>query len=68
MNKYMFGGRWREMQGQARDVWGKLIADDLKEAGGKADQLIVLLREKYGYTHDQAEQESACRLEEAMAY
>jgi uncharacterized protein YjbJ (UPF0337 family) len=56
------------MQGQAREVWGKLIADDLKQAGGKGDQLITLLRQKYGYTREQAEQESVCRLEEAMAY
>lgn len=68
MNKYAFGGRWREMQGQAREVWGKLIADDLKQAGDKGDQLITLLRQKYGYTREQAEQESVCRLEEAMAY
>ena len=53
------------MRGQAREWWGKLTGDDLEQAGGKADQLIALLQQKYGYSREQAEQEFDRRLKEA---
>jgi len=36
----------------------------LERAGGKADQLVGLLQQKYGYTREHAEQEFNRRLEE----
>jgi uncharacterized protein YjbJ (UPF0337 family) len=57
MNKDIFEGKWKEMRGQVRETWGKLTDDDLDKAGGKADQLIGLLQQKYGYTREQAEKE-----------
>jgi uncharacterized protein YjbJ (UPF0337 family) len=65
MNKDIFEGKWKEMRGQVREWWGKLTDDDLEQAGGKADQLIALLQQKYGYTREQAEQEFNRRLKEA---
>jgi uncharacterized protein YjbJ (UPF0337 family) len=65
MNKDIFEGKWKEMRGQVREWWGKLTDDDLERAGGKVDQLIALLQQKYGYTREQAEQEFNRRLEEA---
>jgi len=65
MNKDIFEGKWKEMRGQVREWWGKLTDDDLEQAGGKADQLIALLQQKYGYSREQAEQEFDRRLKEA---
>lgn len=65
MNRDIFEGKWKEMQGQAKEWWGKLTDDELKETGGKADQLIGLLQQKYGYSHEQAEAEFERRLKEA---
>jgi uncharacterized protein YjbJ (UPF0337 family) len=65
MNKDIFEGKWKEMRGQVREWWGKLSDDDLERAGGKADQLIGLLQQKYGYTREQAEEEFNRRLKEA---
>jgi uncharacterized protein YjbJ (UPF0337 family) len=67
MNKDIFEGKWKEMRGQVREWWGKLTDDDLEQAGGKADQLIALLQQKYGYTREQAEKEFNRRLEEVKA-
>ena len=53
------------MRGQAKVWWGKLTDDDLEKVGGKFDQLIGLLQEKYGYTQQQAEEEFNRRLKEA---
>ena len=67
MNRDIFEGKWKEMRGQVREWWGKLTDDELEQAGGKADQLIALLQQKYGYTREQAEQEFDRRLKEAKA-
>ena len=53
------------MRGQVREWWGKLTDDELEQVGGKADQLIALLQQKYGYSREQAEQEFDRRLKEA---
>ena len=65
MNKDIFAGKWKEMRGQLREWWGELTDDDLERAAGKADQLIALLQQKYGYTREKAEQEFDRRLKEA---
>ena len=67
MNKDVFEGKWKEMRGQAKVWWGKLTDDDLEQTGGKAEQLIGLLQQKYGYSREKAEQEFEQRLREAKA-
>ena len=52
------------MRGQVNEWWGKLTDEDLDQVGGKADQLVSLLQQKYGYTRQRAEQEFKRRLEE----
>jgi uncharacterized protein YjbJ (UPF0337 family) len=65
MNEDIFQGKWKEMRGQVKEWWGKLTDDDLERVGGKADQFIGLLQQKYGYTRQRAEKEINRRLEEA---
>ena len=57
MNKDMFEGKWKQVQGQAKQLWGKLTDDDLTKVEGKYENLIGVLQEKYGYTRQQAEEE-----------
>jgi uncharacterized protein YjbJ (UPF0337 family) len=68
INKDIFEGKWKEMRGQVKEWWGKLTDDDLERVGGKADQLIGLLQQKYGYTREHAEEEINRRLEEAKVH
>ena len=56
MNKDVFEGKWKQMRGQAKEWWGKLTDDDLERTGGKADQLIGLLQERYGSTRGRAQE------------
>ena len=65
MNQDVFEGKWNEMRGQVKEWWGKLTDDDLERVGGKADQMIGLLQQKYGYTKEHAEEEFNQRLEAA---
>jgi uncharacterized protein YjbJ (UPF0337 family) len=57
MNRDISEGKWKEMRGQIKTWWGKLTDDDLDKASGKADQILGLLQQKYGYTREQAEKE-----------
>lgn len=65
MNRDVLEGKWKEMKGQVREWWGELTDDELEATGGKADQVIGLLQQKYGYTRERAEQEFDRRLKEA---
>jgi uncharacterized protein YjbJ (UPF0337 family) len=65
MNQDIFEGKWKEMRGHAKEWWGKLTDDDLERVEGKADQLIGILQQKYGYTKEEAEEELNKRLDDA---
>jgi uncharacterized protein YjbJ (UPF0337 family) len=67
LNKDVFEGKWKEMRGQVKEWWGELTDDDLDRVAGKADQLVGLIQQKYGYTREHAEEEFNRRLGEAKA-
>jgi uncharacterized protein YjbJ (UPF0337 family) len=68
MNQDIFEGKWKEKRGQVKSWWGKLTDDDLEQVDGKADQLIGVLQQKYGYTREQAEKELNEKLEAAKIH
>jgi len=57
MKKDVIQGKWREMKGKVKEQWGKLTDDDLDKIEGKAEQLLGLLQQRYGYARDKAEEE-----------
>jgi uncharacterized protein YjbJ (UPF0337 family) len=50
-------GKWGEFKGKVQEKWGKLTNDDMMIMHGKKEQLIGKLKERYGYTVDQANKE-----------
>lgn len=64
MNKDEFEGKWKQVRGQAKVMWGKLTDDDLEKVGGNIDKFIGLLQEKYGYTRTRAKKEFDARIAE----
>ena len=64
MNEDIFEGKWKEMRGQLKEWWGELTDDDLEKANGQADQIVGLLQQKYGYTHEAAEEEFNKRIKD----
>ncbi len=58
MNKDIMQGKWKQMRGEIKQKWGRLTDNDIDQAQGNADKLAGLLQEKYGYSHDKAEQEA----------
>ncbi len=57
MNWDQITGNWNQFKGKVKEKWGKLTDDDLTTIGGKRDQLVGVLQQKYGYAKSQAEQE-----------
>jgi uncharacterized protein YjbJ (UPF0337 family) len=54
MNFDQLEGKWKQYKGQIREKWGKLTEDDLQVIGGKRDQFIGRLQERYGFAREVA--------------
>ena len=57
MNWERVEGQWNQLKGELKSKWAKLTDDDLKIVGGKKDQLIGKLQERYGVMKDEAERQ-----------
>ena len=64
MSNDILEGRWKQMRGSAKEWWGKLADSDFDRIAGKRDQLVGILRAKYGYTYEQAGEEVDRRFKE----
>lgn len=53
----VFEGRWKQLKGEARRVWGKLTDDDWDRAEGNREKLVGSLQERYGWEKMKAESE-----------
>jgi uncharacterized protein YjbJ (UPF0337 family) len=49
--------KWKRSLGQVKEKWGKLTDDDLTVIGGKKDQLVGKIHERYGIAKDVAEKQ-----------
>jgi uncharacterized protein YjbJ (UPF0337 family) len=50
MNKDQAQGKWEQLKGKAKKVWGELTDDDVKKAEGSADKLFGIIQERFGDT------------------
>ena len=57
MNQDILAGKWKEMRGRVKEQWGKITDDELDRAEGKAEQLVGLLQQRYGYSKEKAQEE-----------
>ena len=51
-------GAWHQVMGKARERWGRLTDDDLKQLEGRAEQLAGKLQERYGLAREEAERQA----------
>ncbi|HEY6552972.1 MAG TPA: CsbD family protein [Vicinamibacteria bacterium] len=54
MNEDILKGQWKQLQGKARQQWGKLTDDDLSLIKGNRDILLGKIQERYGRTREEA--------------
>ena len=57
MNWNEVEGKWKQMKGYVREKFGKLTDDDLQVIGGKKDQFLGKLQERYGMSREQAQKD-----------
>ncbi|MCC5791471.1 MAG: CsbD family protein [Legionellaceae bacterium] len=57
MNRDIFEGRWEEVKGKMKQVWGKLTDDDMREIEGNHQEIFGKLQKHYGMTREEAEKE-----------
>lgn len=57
MNKQTLEGSWLQLKGKVREQWGKLTSDDVDVIGGKRDQLVGTIKERYGKTVEAVDRE-----------
>lgn len=48
MNSDQLRGQWKQVEAEARRMWGKLTDDDWTLAAGDVDKLAGRLQERYG--------------------
>lgn len=57
MNKDTLEGNWKQLRGKVRENWGKLTDDEIDEIGGRKENFVGKIQEKYGMNRDEAEKE-----------
>jgi uncharacterized protein YjbJ (UPF0337 family) len=57
MNWDQIEGQFKQIRGRIKQKWAKLTDDDIKLLGGKKDELVGKLQQRYGWEKDQAERE-----------
>ncbi|MFP4431804.1 MAG: CsbD family protein [Spirochaetaceae bacterium] len=54
MNKDFLKGSWDQIKGRIKSEWGKLTDDDLTRANGDMEELVGIVRKRYGYEEPEA--------------
>jgi uncharacterized protein YjbJ (UPF0337 family) len=54
MNRDILAGKWHQLKGEIQRTWGELTDDDFDRAAGSAEKLAGVLRERYGWSKEEA--------------
>lgn len=57
MNWAQIEGKWDQLKGSVQSQWGELTEDDVDRAAGDRNKLVGAIKERYGKTKEEAEQE-----------
>jgi uncharacterized protein YjbJ (UPF0337 family) len=52
VNPDQAAGKWEEIKGKAKRIWGELTDDDFKKAEGSVDKLYGLIQQRFGDTKE----------------
>jgi uncharacterized protein YjbJ (UPF0337 family) len=56
LNQEQFNGKWNEIKGGIRNLWGKISDDELEQIKGNITEVSGLVEEKYGETKAEIKQ------------
>ena len=57
MNWEQVKGTWNQLKAQVKAKWSRLTDNDLEIIGGKRDQLVSKVQERYGVPREEAERQ-----------
>lgn len=57
LNRDVLAGKWKQLAGKAKTVWGQLTDDELTRTQGNAERLAGLIQERYGKSKEEAQRE-----------
>ncbi len=52
MNTDQAKGKWEQLKGKAKVIWGELTDDDFKKAEGSVEKLQGVIHERFGDTKE----------------
>ena len=52
MNQAQIKGKWDEIKGRAKRIWGELTDDDFAKAEGSAEKLYGTIEQRFGDAKD----------------
>ncbi|WAS89747.1 CsbD family protein [Nannocystis punicea] len=55
MNRDQIQGKWEQLKGKAKTLWGNLTDDDFLKAEGNADKLCGIIQERSGERREEIE-------------
>jgi uncharacterized protein YjbJ (UPF0337 family) len=58
MNWDQVEGKWKQVKGSAKMQFAKLTDNDIDHIGGKRENLIGKLQERYGYAKEEAQRKA----------
>lgn len=53
MNQDLMAGKWKEIKGEIRNVWGNITGDELEQSKGNLAAITGLIQQKYGHKKDE---------------
>jgi uncharacterized protein YjbJ (UPF0337 family) len=53
LNEEQFSGKWKEIKGGIRNLWGRLTDDELESVKGNVTEVTGLVERKYGETKEE---------------
>lgn len=57
MNRDRLEGKWKQLSGCARELWGRLTLDRLSVAAGKHNRVAGRIQERYGIYKEEGERQ-----------
>jgi len=52
LDQHQISGKWNELKGNAKTLWGGLTNDDFLKAEGNSDKLYGIIEQRYGESKD----------------
>ena len=48
LNEEMIKGKWKEIKGEIKTLWGKLTDDELDKTSGNLESIAGIIQQRYG--------------------